>query len=383
VPNPVASALELVERQGDEVAALRPPGTEIVDAHTHLGLDEDGFSLSLEEHVRQMDESGVARAAVFALNEPDREPAYRAPNDRILHWAEESDGRLVPFVRLSLDEKPLAEAERCVERGARGIKLHPRAQAFRVDDARLEAVFAYAAERRLPVLIHAGRGLPLGMARELGVVADRHPEATLILAHAGIAEQALIGEFANGHPNIYFDTSVWSPVDLLALFAKVAPEQILWASDVPYGHQLGAQEVLLRLMARLGLADDLIRAIMGGTVTGLFAGRRPERLSPPANAATLTISYDRMRIYGYLASAVPLVWTGQGDFVGLMGLALGACSDGDEELATVATLIAGVQALWLRALEIDDLDLRRTEARKAFGLLIRAQVYVLVGGGSG
>ena len=40
-----------------------------------------------------------------------------------------------------------------------------------------------------------------------------------------------------------------------------------------------------------------------------------------------------------------------------MGLALGACSDGDEELATVATLIAGVQALWLRSLEIDDVDL--------------------------
>ncbi len=46
----------------------------------------------------------------------------------------------------------------------------------------------------------------------------------------------------------------------------------------------------------------------------------------------------------------------------------------------MATLIAGVQALWLRSLEIDDLDLRRTEARKAFGLLIRAQVHTIVGG---
>ncbi len=163
MPNPVASALELVERQGEEVAALRPPGTEIVDAHTHLGLDEDGFSLSLERARRAMDESGVARAAVFALNEPDREPAYRAPNDRVLHWAEESEGRLVPFVRLSLDEEPLVEAERCVERGARGIKLHPRAQAFRVDDPRLEAVFALRG-RPAPAGAHPRRARPAASA---------------------------------------------------------------------------------------------------------------------------------------------------------------------------------------------------------------------------
>ena len=73
-------------------------------------------------------------ANVFALNEPDREPAYRAPNDRVLAWAAEAPDRLFPFVRLSLDEDPLGEAVRCLDRGARGIKLHPRAQAFRVND---------------------------------------------------------------------------------------------------------------------------------------------------------------------------------------------------------------------------------------------------------
>ena len=99
---------------------------------------------------RLMDEAGVRGANVFALNEPDREPAYRAPNDRVLRWAAEVPDRLFPFVRLSLDEDPLGEAERCLALGARGIKLHPRAQAFRVDDPSLEAVFALADERRLP-----------------------------------------------------------------------------------------------------------------------------------------------------------------------------------------------------------------------------------------
>ena len=43
-------------------------------------------------------------------------------------------------------------------RGARGIKLHPRAQRFLLNDERLAPVFSLAAERRVPILIHGGRG---------------------------------------------------------------------------------------------------------------------------------------------------------------------------------------------------------------------------------
>jgi predicted TIM-barrel fold metal-dependent hydrolase len=66
----------------------------------------------------------------------------------------------VPFVRLDLSEDPIPEAERCLDRGARGIKLHPRAQKFLLTDERLDPIFALAAERNVPILIHGGRGLP-------------------------------------------------------------------------------------------------------------------------------------------------------------------------------------------------------------------------------
>ena len=198
----------------------------------------------------------VCAANVFALNEPDREPAYRAPNDRVLEWAAEVPDRLFPFVRLSLDEDPLGEAVRCLDRGARGIKLHPRAQAFRVNDPQLEAVFALADERRLPVLIHAGRGLPPGMPLELGHVAERHPGASLILAHAAIVAQAGIGELARSVENIFFDSSTWSPFDLLNLLSLVPPEQILWASDIPYGEPLAALNLFVRAARESGAGDD-------------------------------------------------------------------------------------------------------------------------------
>src|SRR4051794_32938306 len=64
--------------------SLLPPGATVVDAHTHLGHDIDGRSLALADHLDGMARYDVACSYVFALNEPDREPAYRAPNDRIL-----------------------------------------------------------------------------------------------------------------------------------------------------------------------------------------------------------------------------------------------------------------------------------------------------------
>ena len=73
---------------------------------------------------------GFSGAFTFCLDEPDREPGFRSANERTLAAAERSQGLLVPFVRLDLDAGPVEEARRCLDLGARGIKLHPRAQKF-------------------------------------------------------------------------------------------------------------------------------------------------------------------------------------------------------------------------------------------------------------
>lgn len=345
----IERAEELLATQGERVAAMLPEGCRPFDAHTHLGLDEDGHSLSVAEHLRLMDEAGVSAANVFALNEPDREPDYRAPNDRVLRWAAEVPERLFPFVRLSLDEgeHPVHEAERCLALGARGIKLHPRAQAFRVNDPRLEAVFALADERRVPVLIHAGRGLPPGMPLELGHVAERHPGASLILAHAAIVAQAGIGKLAREVENIFFDSSTWTPLDQLNLLSLVPPEQILWASDIPYGEPLAALNVFV-LAARTSGADDaLLRGMLGDNARGLLEGRRPAQRSAPLGVSEYRTSYARARASLYMAAATTLLWTGQPERVGFLGLAESALhEDGLEEQAELVRCTAALWAQW-------------------------------------
>ena len=83
-----------------------------------------------------MADYGMTRAFMFCLDEPDRHPSFSAANDRTLAFAERSGGRLIPFVRLDLNESPIEEATRCLDAGARGIKLHPRAQKFTATDDR-------------------------------------------------------------------------------------------------------------------------------------------------------------------------------------------------------------------------------------------------------
>jgi predicted TIM-barrel fold metal-dependent hydrolase len=147
---------ELLRPWHDSLVELLP-GVELFDAHTHTGQDDpDGFKCTPAELTDALALIG-ARAAVFTMHEPG---GYPPANDRVIAEAEASGGRLVPFCRVDPKADPAGEAERALGRGARGIKLHPRSDDFRLGDARLESVFALAAERRVPIIVHAGRGIP-------------------------------------------------------------------------------------------------------------------------------------------------------------------------------------------------------------------------------
>src|SRR6476661_5854944 len=204
-------AEELVSVWDDELRRLLPDGADIFDAHLHLGHDIDGMVGDYDGLEQLMSRYGISRAFMFCLDEPDRHPGFTAANDRTLAFAARSNGRLVPFLRLDLNESPLEEARRCLEAGARGIKLHPRAQGFHATDERLGPVFAVASEWDVPILIHGGRGLP-PIASGLRALVERYPDVALIIAHAGIADMAHLAEAMAGRRNVLFDTSTWSPI---------------------------------------------------------------------------------------------------------------------------------------------------------------------------
>jgi hypothetical protein len=370
----------LIRAYDAELAALLPPDAELFDAHVHCGTDIDGYRSPLDELVRFLRGSGVSRAFCFCLDEPDRHPAFRAANDRTLEAAARSDGLLIPFVRLDLREDPVDEAVRCLDRGARGIKLHPRAQGFLLNDDRLEPIFALAAERRVPILIHGGRGLP-PIAAHLARLVDRHPEAKLIIAHGGIADLAALAEAFAGHPSVFFDTSVWSAVDVLDLYCRVSPEQVLYASDYPYGQQPQSLLLDLRVARLAGYSERELRGVLGDNATRIACGSPPQSTTPPRRETrTFTQPIQMVRIHTYLTMATPLIWTRQTDVIGAVGLALNAAAehDGNPEVCDrITELLVCAEGAWRDMSEMVDDEQRIRAGRKTFQLLHLADIEAL------
>jgi uncharacterized protein len=355
-----------------EIRALLPEEAVIVDAHTHLGRDEDGFSLDPDALIAFLDEaSPTARACTFPLHDPERAPAYRVPNDRVLAWARESGGRLYPYCRLDPAQEPVREAERCLALGARGIKLHPRAQAFGFGNAAAESIWKVAGQARVPILVHAGRGMP-----RMDPLADlmlRRPDVPVVLAHAAIADQGMFAARLRDHPNAFYDTATLSPFDQLELFARVPAERIVFASDVPYGRPLGALHTTLRIAAYAGLDDHERRRLLGGTMTDILEGRPPADPRPPRVPQLRRVSGRLARINAYaLMSFAAAVGAGfPPDFTrGLpfVAMARSVCRDPDPGAAGAA--LQRIDGL-LSAAE-QHLSAGGEHTRSAFGLVAAA-----------
>jgi predicted TIM-barrel fold metal-dependent hydrolase len=341
-----AQALEPFEA---EVRRLRPAGVEVIDAHTHLGLDEDGRSLTLEQLLGQLDAAGARRACVFPLHDPERHPAYRLPNDRVLAWAAESEGRLVPFCRLDPTEDPIAEAERCLAVGARGIKLHPRAQSFAFDGEEMDAIFGVAEAARVPILIHAGRGLP-PLADGLVDLALRHPETPLILAHGAICDQGILTTRLADHPGVLYDISCFFPLDVVELFARVPAERIVFGSDPPYGMPATTLYMALRVAAQAGLDELAARRMLGETMASLLDEGTLPATSPPRRGPRIELSGRLARVYGYASLVGPAMFGGvREQALAMLEMALAACRDPEpgtdgEALETIGDALTAASA---------------------------------------
>jgi predicted TIM-barrel fold metal-dependent hydrolase len=345
-----------------------PEGTVLFDAHTHLGNDIDGMWGRPDEMLAMFDQLGITGSFAFCLDEPDRVPAFTAANDRTLAYAAANPDRIVPFVRLDLEERPIEEAIRCLDLGARGIKLHPRAQKFSVGDRRLDDVFALAVERDIPILIHGGRGLP-PIGDHLAALVDRYADVRLIIAHAGIADLGgLAGHFAHV-PGVFFDTSLWGVIDLLDLMRQVAPQQILFATDYPYGR--GPNQLLLALRAARcsGFDEAEIRGMLGGTAIAIRDGESLPRLTAPRGLDALTLSLPLARIHQYISMTVPRLWMRQPDPAGGLGLALNAAHeanvDGVPDADLIRRALSVAAEIWEGIGEIEDRDESERIARPA------------------
>ncbi|HUR87018.1 MAG TPA: amidohydrolase family protein [Solirubrobacteraceae bacterium] len=305
--------------------SLLPPVT-LFDAHTHIGVeDPDGFKCTAEELLATLAPMS-SRAVVFPMHEP---AGYPAANDHVLAAARDSDGVLVAFCRVDPNAHPAAEIRRCVDAGARGIKLHPRAENFGMLAPGVREIVEVAEELRLPILVHAGRGIPALGAHVLDYAAE-FPRARFILAHAGVCDLAWIWRSAGEHPNVFFDTAWWSAPDQLALFSLVPPGQILWATDIPFGTPQQGVVSTFRCALQAGLTTEQLESVACGQLERILAREDTIDLGPAAAPEGTRHDPVLNRAGHFLTCAFSTALAG-GSPLEFLDLARLACKVGDDE----------------------------------------------------
>lgn len=183
--------------------------------------------------------------------------------------------RMLVTVNPNYTTHALDEIERCVERGAVGIKL---LASRRADDALLDPICALAAKRRLPILHHIWQhrrrewpGQEISDGADLASLARRHPSVTFILAHIGGG-----GDYMHSYAairdvkNIVADTS-GSGVDrgmLDEAVGAIGSQRLLWGSDLTMETGLAK----LRALENTGLSNEEdIRDIRWRNANRVFA----------------------------------------------------------------------------------------------------------------
>lgn len=263
----------------------------LIDVHAHFWHRDAGrtdWEALNAARFRAGDQMGIAVhvasvLGTYGFTSPTYFPSpddVTLGNDAMLALCERD-----PRVRMYTTVNPnhtthaVREIERCVARGAIGIKL---LASRRADDPLLDPIAGLAAEHGLPILHHAWQhrrhDWPSQEASDgidLARLAARHPGATIILAHIGGG-----GDWAHTHaaiadvPNIVVDLS-GSGVDrgmLDATLGAIGPERMLWACDVTMETGLAK----LRALEVIGLEPEKLELVKWGNAVRIFpAGAFP------------------------------------------------------------------------------------------------------------
>jgi hypothetical protein len=281
----------------------------------------------------------------------------------------------VAFCRVDPREDPAAELARCFAAGARGVKLHPRAEKFDLRHPGVRMVMAAAAEQGAPVVVHSGLGIP-SLGRDALVLAEQFPEAPLILAHVAEPDLAWIWRELDGHPNLFIDTAWWNPADHIALFAHVPPGHILFGSDTPYGTTVAAAIVAMATALGAGLSPAQVEAVCGGQLQRLLSdGWSPESLDlGPAPGAPPPRSPLVERVFTLLVGSLARMRTGAAS-EDLLELARLGC-DVDADVPGSASLVDVAELLELR---VDYARTHEADGRRGAGFHLVLAAAALAG----
>lgn len=199
------------------------------------------FTATLENYRRSLDENNINYAVCLPI----------APCLTFEDLAEvrEQEPRIIPFTSIDFTwEHDVTEKLRQdVEKGAKGLKLHPIIQNVPLTDPRTIKALQAFEKLGKPVLIHTGpssyylgqekdRNTPVfGKVEYVEEVVRNFPAIRFIIGHSGLFWVNEVCRRMAKLPNVWMETSFQSPEMVRKLIALFGPEKVMYASDWPFG----------------------------------------------------------------------------------------------------------------------------------------------------
>jgi uncharacterized protein len=240
----------------------------IIDSHCHLGsCTVFDLDVSEEALLKAMDANRIDAAIV--------QPFPGAPHpaevhDRIAELAAKHPGRFFGLASVnphSDEQSYRAEVRRCVRQlGFVGVKLHTIGHSVGPFSRAARLVFTTARELGVAVDIHTGPGVPFGLPSLFMPLAKEFADVPLVLAHSGwgiFTGEAFV--VARECPNVYLETS-WCGIDDTSwLLGEFGADRLMMGSD-----SLANMAVELAKHRALGLSDEMLSSVLGGTATSVY-----------------------------------------------------------------------------------------------------------------
>lgn len=142
--------------------------------------------------------------------------------------------RLLGYVYVNANwlEGSVAEMDRYLPRnGFVGVKVHSRFSGVPENAPEMADLIAEVARRSPVLLVHT---VDQNAARQMGRYAEKHPQLTIILAHAAHTDSDEASRVARLHPNVYLDFCCeWPGAGKIERALEICgPEKIVFGTDM-------------------------------------------------------------------------------------------------------------------------------------------------------
>jgi predicted TIM-barrel fold metal-dependent hydrolase len=240
----------------------------MIDVHVHLGVSQSTGKLTTEKNI--LDAISTYKLEMVMVMPQPTDPDRPAVHEQIYGLTQRFPGRIAgianldPRVETAVYEKQFIH---CIEElKFVAVKVHTHGFALPADAPAWEKVYALAAERQLPVMVHTGIGREIADPSRVASAAARYPRIPFVLCHAGVIDY--IGaaiETASRHQNVYLEPS-WCPTfAVFHMLKALGSKRIMFGSD-----HLDNIPVEVARYNVLGLSDEQRADIYTNTARRVF-----------------------------------------------------------------------------------------------------------------